>query len=161
MYRRYFQRSSPDHRYCPFGKDCFYQHQNADGTPYVFKYGVDHYMRVCPFLLGLLRRLTYALQQRRFRENRNIRMGIPDSTMPLLQEMQATMESLRATLDDEELDAFNFAEAVQDTFEDLDSTNSLLRRLVSGILLWSYQYHFEGISRLMSCRCSLTHRSCG
>ncbi|OBZ73831.1 E3 ubiquitin-protein ligase makorin-1 [Grifola frondosa] len=43
---RYFQKSPSSKRFCPFGKDCFYQHQNEDGTPYVFTLGVDHYMEV-------------------------------------------------------------------------------------------------------------------
>ncbi|OAX39810.1 hypothetical protein K503DRAFT_688875 [Rhizopogon vinicolor AM-OR11-026] len=31
---------------CPFGADCFYQHVNPDGTPHVFQYGADHFMKV-------------------------------------------------------------------------------------------------------------------
>ncbi|KAJ8094337.1 hypothetical protein PM082_010771 [Marasmius tenuissimus] len=31
--------------FCPFGKDCFYQHLNDDGTAYVFRDGVDASMR--------------------------------------------------------------------------------------------------------------------
>ncbi|TFK92438.1 hypothetical protein K466DRAFT_480547 [Polyporus arcularius HHB13444] len=42
---RYFERSSRK-RFCPFGKDCFFKHENDDGTPYVFSYGVEHYMGV-------------------------------------------------------------------------------------------------------------------
>lgn len=41
---RYFTASNPDCRYCPFGRDCMYQHQNGDGTPYIFNKGVDFYM---------------------------------------------------------------------------------------------------------------------
>jgi hypothetical protein len=36
-------------RFCPFGKDCFYQHLNDDGTEYVFVKGVDECMKVCVF----------------------------------------------------------------------------------------------------------------
>ncbi|KAF9045803.1 hypothetical protein BDZ89DRAFT_942718 [Hymenopellis radicata] len=46
---RYFQRTKGDSTkkpFCPFGKDCFYQHLNADGTSYVFSDGVDVCMRV-------------------------------------------------------------------------------------------------------------------
>ncbi|CCM02443.1 uncharacterized protein FIBRA_04542 [Fibroporia radiculosa] len=39
---RFFQQSSPSNRSCPFGKDCFYQHLNQDGTPYTFSHGVEH-----------------------------------------------------------------------------------------------------------------------
>ncbi|KAI0714210.1 hypothetical protein C8T65DRAFT_573653 [Cerioporus squamosus] len=42
---KYFERSSRK-RFCPFGKDCFYKHENEDGTPYVFPYGVEYYMGV-------------------------------------------------------------------------------------------------------------------
>lgn len=42
---RYFVESTPENRFCPFGKDCFYQHLNEDGTPYVFTEGVDAMMR--------------------------------------------------------------------------------------------------------------------
>lgn len=31
---------------CPFGKDCFYQHRNADGTPHVLTDGVVASMKV-------------------------------------------------------------------------------------------------------------------
>lgn len=43
---RYFQRSRPGRRQCPFGRDCFYQHIEEDGTPYVFPLGADHYLSV-------------------------------------------------------------------------------------------------------------------
>ncbi|KZT65640.1 hypothetical protein DAEQUDRAFT_696912 [Daedalea quercina L-15889] len=43
---RYFEQSSPNNRFCPFGKDCFFRHCNADGSLYVFADGVDHNMRV-------------------------------------------------------------------------------------------------------------------
>ncbi|KAI0343247.1 hypothetical protein BDW22DRAFT_1329630 [Trametopsis cervina] len=48
---KYFQRSPPNKRYCPFGKDCFYQHLNDDGTPYVFNEGVDSLIRASPHIL--------------------------------------------------------------------------------------------------------------
>ncbi|KAI5119832.1 hypothetical protein M0805_008398 [Coniferiporia weirii] len=41
---KYFERSVPGRRSCPFGRDCFYQHKEADGTPYVFPHGADYYM---------------------------------------------------------------------------------------------------------------------
>jgi len=41
---KYFIVSNPGYRYCPFGRDCMYQHQNDDGTPFIFSRGVDHYM---------------------------------------------------------------------------------------------------------------------
>ncbi|KAF8269843.1 hypothetical protein EI94DRAFT_1573130 [Lactarius quietus] len=43
---RYFAASSPDSRFCPFGRDCMYQHKNEDGTPYVFNKGVEFHMPV-------------------------------------------------------------------------------------------------------------------
>lgn len=33
--------------FCPFGKDCFYQHLNEDGSVFVFENGVDKNMKVC------------------------------------------------------------------------------------------------------------------
>lgn len=47
---RYFQESkakNPKKPFCCFGKDCFYQHLNDDGTKHVFKDGVDVCMKVC------------------------------------------------------------------------------------------------------------------
>lgn len=32
--------------FCPFGKDCFYQHLNEDGTPHVFVQGVEACMKI-------------------------------------------------------------------------------------------------------------------
>ncbi|EAU90213.2 makorin-2 [Coprinopsis cinerea okayama7 len=43
---KYFQQSkSKPERMCPFGKDCFYKHENDDGTPYVFTEGADVWLR--------------------------------------------------------------------------------------------------------------------
>ncbi|ESK96413.1 hypothetical protein Moror_6921 [Moniliophthora roreri MCA 2997] len=45
---RYFTKSMAKDKkdpFCPFGKDCFYQHLNDDGTPFVFSEGVDESMR--------------------------------------------------------------------------------------------------------------------
>lgn len=43
---RYFEKSKPHDRFCPFGKECFYKHENPDGTPYVFEHGATYYMQV-------------------------------------------------------------------------------------------------------------------
>jgi len=46
---RYFQDSkakNPKKPFCRFGRDCFYQHLNDDGTKYVFKDGVDVCMKI-------------------------------------------------------------------------------------------------------------------
>ncbi|KAI0704286.1 hypothetical protein BC835DRAFT_1262279 [Cytidiella melzeri] len=43
---KYFEKSQK--RFCPFGKDCFYQHLNNDGTPHTFKAGVNSLIRVSP-----------------------------------------------------------------------------------------------------------------
>ncbi|KAJ3711198.1 hypothetical protein C8R42DRAFT_596160 [Lentinula raphanica] len=50
---RYFVESKTKSKklFCPFGKDCFYQHLNDDGTPYTFADGVEASMRVNHFLL--------------------------------------------------------------------------------------------------------------
>ncbi|KAG8965969.1 hypothetical protein FRC03_012704 [Tulasnella sp. 419] len=36
---KFFQESSPTNRLCPYGKDCYYLHENPDGTKYQFKHG--------------------------------------------------------------------------------------------------------------------------
>lgn len=41
---KYFQHSPECNRFCPYGKDCFYQHHNSDGTTYVFEEGTDSMM---------------------------------------------------------------------------------------------------------------------
>ncbi|TDL23409.1 hypothetical protein BD410DRAFT_787234 [Rickenella mellea] len=41
---KYFERSPPHRRFCPYGRDCFYRHQNADGTLYTFERGAMYYM---------------------------------------------------------------------------------------------------------------------
>lgn len=61
---KYFIASTPGHRYCPFGRDCMYQHLNEDGTPYIFSRGVDYYMpqrdrRLRGFLREVLTRSTF------------------------------------------------------------------------------------------------------
>jgi E3 ubiquitin-protein ligase makorin len=43
---RYFEASPPNKRFCPFGKDCFYKHQDENGQDYVFEKGVEDCMRV-------------------------------------------------------------------------------------------------------------------
>ncbi|KAF9453513.1 hypothetical protein P691DRAFT_658377 [Macrolepiota fuliginosa MF-IS2] len=51
---RYFQRSrqmGKTQPLCPFGKDCFYQHLNDDGTPHIFKNGADVCMRVSVWII--------------------------------------------------------------------------------------------------------------
>jgi len=40
---KYFEQSM--RRRCPFGRDCFYQHKNRDGTDHVFPFGADYYLK--------------------------------------------------------------------------------------------------------------------
>ncbi|KAL0579268.1 hypothetical protein V5O48_002722 [Marasmius crinis-equi] len=45
---KYFVESKAKNKmkpFCPFGKDCFYQHLNDDGTPHIFQDGVEASMR--------------------------------------------------------------------------------------------------------------------
>ncbi|KAI0048117.1 hypothetical protein FA95DRAFT_1491458 [Auriscalpium vulgare] len=42
---KYFTRSKPNNRFCPFGRDCLYQHRNADGTEFVFSRGSKYNLR--------------------------------------------------------------------------------------------------------------------
>ncbi|KAI0923795.1 hypothetical protein AcV5_009245 [Taiwanofungus camphoratus] len=84
---RLFQESPPSNRFCPFGKDCFYQHLNEDGTPYVFDGGVDHYMRI---------------YQRRLHRDRYSSSGIPTDylgyTSNPFDDLSATIEAIAANL---------------------------------------------------------------
>ncbi|KAJ7801903.1 hypothetical protein B0H14DRAFT_2894298 [Mycena olivaceomarginata] len=46
---KHFQKSLSSARavpFCPFGKDCFYQHRNPDGSDYITTQGIDACMRV-------------------------------------------------------------------------------------------------------------------
>ncbi|KAJ3006354.1 hypothetical protein NUW54_g3970 [Trametes sanguinea] len=46
---RHFEKSKANKKlFCPFGKDCFYKHETADGTLYVFEHGASHYMNRMP-----------------------------------------------------------------------------------------------------------------
>lgn len=54
---RYFKESIKKNAakpLCPFGKDCFYQHLNSDGSAYIFKEGKDTSLGV----LNLLRLMS-------------------------------------------------------------------------------------------------------
>ncbi|EJD48261.1 hypothetical protein AURDEDRAFT_113090 [Auricularia subglabra TFB-10046 SS5] len=41
---RYFAASPRERPFCPYGRDCFYRHALPDGTPFVFREGVDALM---------------------------------------------------------------------------------------------------------------------
>ncbi|PIL24964.1 hypothetical protein GSI_12851 [Ganoderma sinense ZZ0214-1] len=41
---RHFEQSPPGKRFCPFGNECFFKHENVDGTSYLFQHGADFYM---------------------------------------------------------------------------------------------------------------------
>jgi len=69
---RYFQKSPPTSRHCPFGRDCFYQHMNEDGTPYFFEGGAE--------------------------ENMNNRRPYRWSSLEGLEDINATLAALRTTL---------------------------------------------------------------
>ncbi|KAI0675528.1 hypothetical protein C8Q78DRAFT_964382 [Trametes maxima] len=43
---KHFEKSPPNRRFCPFGKECFYKHENSDGSKYVFEHGAAYYMEV-------------------------------------------------------------------------------------------------------------------
>ncbi|KAH9975929.1 hypothetical protein BGW80DRAFT_71953 [Lactifluus volemus] len=70
---KYFAASNPENRFCPFGRDCLYQHLNEDGTRYVFERGADYYM------LQRDRHLPGFRDSRSFREvlNRSIYGWLP------------------------------------------------------------------------------------
>ncbi|KAG8902036.1 hypothetical protein FRB99_004860 [Tulasnella sp. 403] len=43
---KYFERSLPGRRSCPYGDDCFYKHEEEEGKRYMFNHGVDQMMDV-------------------------------------------------------------------------------------------------------------------
>lgn len=71
--------------------------------------------------------------------------------LPFLEEMQATMESIRASLEHDypnaDIDASDYAAA----FQGMDNTGSLLQRLVSARVptIHTNAHHHHGTSRLM------------
>ncbi|KAH9072112.1 hypothetical protein EDB83DRAFT_196514 [Lactarius deliciosus] len=83
---RYFTASKPDSRYCPFGRDCMYQHQNEDGTPYIFNKGADFHMPQRDRMRGIFN--NAAVNRSLYEYIRNIRaifasrepseVGLPD-----------------------------------------------------------------------------------
>ncbi|KAF7796341.1 hypothetical protein EIP86_007518 [Pleurotus ostreatoroseus] len=75
---KHFQESSPVDRFCPFGKDCFYQHLDLDGTPYVFEHGVE---------------------RRRTHERRLLNSILQERSRPVLAHINATIDSIRASME--------------------------------------------------------------
>lgn len=110
----YFQQSKPTKRFCPFGRDCFYQHRNEGGTAYVFPDGVDHYMRVSTLLLICCSQNTffnppirqlYKSQQHRASENGDYARDLANHLGILgrifnnpLEDLSDTIEALRLNL---------------------------------------------------------------
>ncbi|CAL1714734.1 unnamed protein product [Somion occarium] len=85
---RYFQASlKTADRFCPFGKDCFYQHKNEDGTDYVFEEGVEHYIKMRPRLRAGAARGAFS-----FTENDSL------SESPWVEELSAALEAIRISL---------------------------------------------------------------
>lgn len=64
--RRYFTRSSPERRFCPYGDDCFYKHEDVNGQPYKFSSGVDTLLPAYKARKARIRRER--LRQQRLRE---------------------------------------------------------------------------------------------
>lgn len=79
---RHFQKSPPNDRFCPFGKDCFYQHRNADGSTHVFDRGVDYYMKL----------------NRRRNSRRSGLVDFSDDQRELLDNLQAAIDAIRDNL---------------------------------------------------------------
>ncbi|EKM49977.1 uncharacterized protein PHACADRAFT_213748 [Phanerochaete carnosa HHB-10118-sp] len=80
---RFFERSLPNNRYCPFGNDCFYQHCNEDGTPYDFQKGVEYYMR----------------QRKRYLDANGAPLGRLQATTSLLQSLRHELDRIQTSLE--------------------------------------------------------------
>ncbi|GJE90973.1 hypothetical protein PsYK624_071200 [Phanerochaete sordida] len=80
---KFFERSLPDDRYCPFGNDCFYQHRNADGTPYQFQRGVEYYIK----------------QRGRYLDAEGAPLGRLPQRISLLQSLQDALTRIQTSLD--------------------------------------------------------------
>ncbi|KDQ13084.1 hypothetical protein BOTBODRAFT_402402 [Botryobasidium botryosum FD-172 SS1] len=85
---KYFAKSRAEKPFCPFGRDCFYQHLNADGTPYVFEEGVDKLME------EFKRRQSRAHQQRSARALMELNAGLDAIAESLLLEIPAVLQHL-------------------------------------------------------------------
>ncbi|TCD69633.1 hypothetical protein EIP91_006858 [Steccherinum ochraceum] len=84
---KHFQRSPKSNRYCPFGRDCFYQHLNSDGTPFVFDRGVSFYIKQA--------------RRRHYDDNED---DDPDQS-PWLQELSTALDAIRASVPHVQQDA--------------------------------------------------------
>ncbi|KAH8104134.1 hypothetical protein BXZ70DRAFT_968741 [Cristinia sonorae] len=78
---RHFQNSPPSDRFCPFGKDCFYQHLNSDGTPFIFEHGVSYYIK-----------------QASRRRHHNSAENDAEDNNPWLQDLSTALEAIRASV---------------------------------------------------------------
>ncbi|KAK7686371.1 hypothetical protein QCA50_010595 [Cerrena zonata] len=84
---RYFQASlHSSQRFCPFGKDCFYQHKNEDGSDHVFAEGVEHYIKPD--------------SGTRSRGRFTFTSSDDYVDTPWIEEMSATLDAIRASLPD-------------------------------------------------------------
>ncbi len=88
-------------RRCPFGRDCFYQHKNRDGTDHVFPFGADYYLKVRPFCATEIQIVLIGLQRSRQRR-RNMFSSADESTTPGLARALAALRQrlMAATLSD-------------------------------------------------------------
>jgi len=85
---KYFAKSRAKKPFCPFGRDCFYQHLNADGTPYIFEDGVDKLME------EIKRRKSRAHQQRSARALMELNAGLDAIAESLLFEIPAVLQHM-------------------------------------------------------------------
>lgn len=107
---KWFERSHPNNRYCPFGNDCFYQHRNADGTHYDFKRGVEHYIK----------------QRARYLDAEGAPIGRLPERLSLLQSLQDALTRIQNSLesipglDDVPEDALDEAVTASDLLTEAD-----------------------------------------
>lgn len=95
---RYFERSPPNRRFCPYGSDCFYRHEDIlTGTIHQFDHGVDEMMV----------KYKESLQRAARRHQARYRLNNPHTYMDpseVVEDLLAELESLSDGPDP--LDAF-------------------------------------------------------
>jgi len=109
---KYFAKSRAKKPFCPFGRDCFYQHLNADGTPFVFEDGVDKLQD------ALQKRKTRAHRQRNARALLELTAGLDAIAESLLFEMPNVLHQHHLDDDDYDPEEYVYAEDWEDEDED-------------------------------------------
>jgi len=119
---KYFQKSTPEKRFCPYGKDCFYEHKDEDGNPYEFTEGVD----------TLMEKYKHRLHGRRFfRENPEVHNTLMLTMRSLADSLLRADSLLEAshTLFEESQEILGMSEDEARNLTDLLQDRAVLERL--------------------------------